>query len=50
MKVTNACFSSLKKFLSYSFFVHEIIFYEFFIVFFVVQFENFQALIEGFFL
>ena len=51
MKVTNACFSSLNNFLclSYSFFVHEIIFYEFFIVFCVVQFENFQALIEGFF-
>ena len=40
----------LKSFLSLvSFFVHEIIFYEFFIVFCVVQFENFQALIEGFF-
>ena len=32
-----------------SFFVYEIIFYEFFIIFFIVQFENFQALIEGVF-
>ena len=51
MKVTNACFSSLNNFLClyYSFFVHEIIFYEFLIVFCVFQYENFQALIEGFF-